>query len=605
MAERFVLFKKLARGGMAEIYLGKLLGQDGFERMCCYKRILPHLAKDTDFIEMFRDEAHIGKRLQHANIVRVEGFEEVDDSYAIIMEFVAGADLRTLLSACEQQNTRPSIPMAAYIIAEAARGLHYAHIKTDDVTHKPLGIVHRDISPQNILVSFEGEVKVTDFGIAEAENKLTETKTGIVKGKFSYMSPEQISAQTVDARTDVFALSILLWEMLAMRRLFHAETEVATIQLVRDCVIPMDLATLNPEVDEDLQKIVFKGLAKDVGDRYKTAALFEKDLRRYLNKHYPDFTADDLSEFLKRNLREKREELLSNIQALLSQKGKIAGPEDKTAIKAPSESSARSEVPYEEKEDTDFRLDTGFTGQRAAAPTTQPEPGPPPQPRAETISPRPSTVRPTPPPRYQATVPARTGSFARFLLSLLLIGAVAAGAFYFYQQRKTPPSIQWEISTVPNTVQLELDGVALFESEYARTPLTLRKVKDGSHQLTIKRPGFESETITATLSKGESTKSEVVLKQLDKMAPLRISLKSGRSVKIRIDDGIFQDTLGSQSPVNVDFITFGEEHTLYILDAATQVFQFQCVFTPRAQSWLAPFLVVIDSEQQKCSYPLR
>ncbi|MBP6219443.1 MAG: serine/threonine protein kinase, partial [Oligoflexales bacterium] len=226
---RYILYKRVARGGMAEIYLGKHIGEDHFQRVCCIKRILPHYAQEHEFVEMFRDEAHICKSLQHANIVRVEGFEEVEGSYAIIMEFINGGDLRTVLSTCEKSGERISVPISVYMAAEAARGLHYAHTKRDEITGKELGIVHRDISPQNILISFEGEVKVTDFGIADAESKETETKPGIVKGKYSYMSPEQITAQAVDARTDVFALGIILWESLAMRRLFHAENEIEII----------------------------------------------------------------------------------------------------------------------------------------------------------------------------------------------------------------------------------------------------------------------------------------------------------------------------------------------------------------------------------------
>jgi len=203
---RYILAKKIARGGMAEIFLGKQVGEDGFQRLVAIKRILPHYSSDQEFSQMFRDEAHICKRLQHANIVRVEGFEEVDGSYALIMEYVDGADLRTLLHAIEQSKKRMPVPMACYITAEAARGLHYAHTKIDEITQQPLGVVHRDVSPQNILVSFEGEIKITDFGIADAESKLTETRPGIVKGKYSYMSPEQISAKQVDARTDIFAL---------------------------------------------------------------------------------------------------------------------------------------------------------------------------------------------------------------------------------------------------------------------------------------------------------------------------------------------------------------------------------------------------------------
>ena len=182
---RYILSKRIARGGMAEIFLGKAVGSDDFERICAIKRILPHHAQEKEFVEMFRSEAGICKRLQHANIVQVYDFKKVDGNYAIIMEFVNGTDLRTLLAACEKAKVRLSVPMVVYIASHVARGLHYAHTKIDDVTRKPLGIVHRDISPQNVLISYEGEIKVIDFGIANYDAKSSETKPGIVKGKYS------------------------------------------------------------------------------------------------------------------------------------------------------------------------------------------------------------------------------------------------------------------------------------------------------------------------------------------------------------------------------------------------------------------------------------
>jgi serine/threonine protein kinase len=215
----YILGQVVARGGMAEVYRGLHVGQDGFRRLVAIKRILPHHSQNHEFTEMFKDEAHIGQRLQHANIVKVEGFDIIDGSASIIMEFVDGSDVRALLSAIENKKQtagkRGFLPNAlcAYLVAEAARGLHYAHTRKDDITGRALNIVHRDISPQNILISWEGEVKVTDFGIAAAERdfKQTETKAGIVKGKYSYMSPEQISGKKCDAKTDIFALSVVLW----------------------------------------------------------------------------------------------------------------------------------------------------------------------------------------------------------------------------------------------------------------------------------------------------------------------------------------------------------------------------------------------------------
>ncbi|RYZ83686.1 MAG: serine/threonine protein kinase [Proteobacteria bacterium] len=162
----YVLGKRIARGGMAEIYLGKAIGEAAFQKIVAIKRILPHYASDKEFIEMFRDEAHICKRLTHNNIVAVYDFTEVDGSYALVMEHVDGADLRSLLSACETAKTRLSVPSALFIAACSARALHYSHTKADEITNEALGIVHRDVSPQNILISYEGDVKITDFGIS-------------------------------------------------------------------------------------------------------------------------------------------------------------------------------------------------------------------------------------------------------------------------------------------------------------------------------------------------------------------------------------------------------------------------------------------------------
>jgi len=316
---RYILGSKIASGGMAEIHLGKQISKDGFERICAVKRILPHLASNRDFIEMFRDEAHICKKLQHTNIVRIESFEDIDGSFAIIMEFVDGSDLRSILSACERSKSRLSVPMALFITAEAARGLQYAHAKRDEISQALLGIVHRDISPQNILVSYEGEVKVTDFGIAKAKNKSTETQTGTVKGKYSYMSPEQITAQKIDRRSDIFSLGIVLWEMLAMRKLFQAGNDVTTIGRVRNCKITMSLLKENRHVTPELERLVLKCLAKDPRERYQTADDMEKAIRKFLYANYSDFSAGELGKFLKERLSSKRKQIHKSLKTMLLQ----------------------------------------------------------------------------------------------------------------------------------------------------------------------------------------------------------------------------------------------------------------------------------------------
>lgn len=597
---------------MAEIFLGKHIGEDGFERLCCVKRILPHYAQEKEYIEMFRDEAHIGKRLQHANIVRVEGFEEVDGSFAIIMEFINGGDLRSILSACEKARIRPSVPMAVYIIAEAARGLHYAHTKHDEITGVALEIVHRDISPQNILVSLEGEIKVTDFGIADAESKETETKPGIVKGKYSYMSPEQIMARPVDARTDIFALAIILWETLAMKRLFHAENEIDTIQLVRNCTIQYDLMTLNPEVDEQLLNLIKKGLSKDSRDRFQNAAQFEKELRMYLSTFYNRFTVQDLGAFVKKLLSSKIEERLADIKEMLSQKAERRDESKVTVV--PLAAVAQAEV---KKPIPPMPVDPGmsrinqqqtYAGQIPDAFKSSKPQGAGKsayKPANSSSSPYASGKRRVV--REQDSIISR---ISRFFLFALISLSVGFAAMYYYRKNfvpKGPASIT--IKTSPDTVILKLNGTPLYQGRYVKTPLVLRKIPSGSHELSVLRPGFSMETLDFQIREGEEiVASDIVLKQIRQMAPVRVSISSfyRKNVKIELDGGMISNTLSADEALNLQDITFGETHKLLVFPNYPQNDNaFTCHFVPRAQNWQAPFLVLIEPTKQKCSYPLR
>lgn len=206
---KYILTERIAQGGMAEIHLGKSVGLDGFARVCAFKRILPHFAQDNEFVEMFRNEAQVAKQLQNKNIVQVFDFVSDGSSYMLVMEFVDGQDLRALLSGAEQKRKRIPIEIACYAAMETLSGLSYAHSAVD-VSGKSMGIIHRDVSPQNILISYDGDVKITDFGIAKAENQSSNTRVGVLKGKFRYMSPEQASGYNIDARTDLFAVGIIL-----------------------------------------------------------------------------------------------------------------------------------------------------------------------------------------------------------------------------------------------------------------------------------------------------------------------------------------------------------------------------------------------------------
>ena len=210
--QNYELIRKLASGGMAEVFLAKQKSVGGFERLVCVKCILPHLSEQHDFITMFHDEARIVANFNHPNIAQIIEIG-IDQGRAFIaMEYVDGEDLRNLYNL--QAKLGEPIPQvhAAHIAQSVAAGLHYAHIRTD-LDGEPLGVVHRDISPQNILISHDGYVKVIDFGVAKAANKMNETRVGVLKGKYAYMSPEQAMGDPIDGRTDVFALAITLYEI--------------------------------------------------------------------------------------------------------------------------------------------------------------------------------------------------------------------------------------------------------------------------------------------------------------------------------------------------------------------------------------------------------
>lgn len=277
---RYRVIKRLEAGGMAEVYLGEASSLEGFKKRVAIKRVLPHLAQNESFIQMFLDEARLSARLSHANIVSVFDISARDDTYFLIMEFVDGANLKRIVESLQRRGQRFPLPEAIYVCAEACRGLSYAHELHDEHGH-PLGIVHRDISPPNIMVTKQGEVKVADFGLAKAGTQLSQTDPGVVKGKFSYLSPEAAAGREVDARADIFSLGIVLWEMLAGRRLFLGETDYATVKLIQQANIPR-LAPLNNQVDETFEELLLKALTRAPEDRYQSAQEFGDALTGYL-----------------------------------------------------------------------------------------------------------------------------------------------------------------------------------------------------------------------------------------------------------------------------------------------------------------------------------
>ncbi|MDQ3341449.1 MAG: protein kinase, partial [Myxococcota bacterium] len=294
---KYLLLDRISVGGMAEVFKAKSYGVEGFEKIIAIKRILPTMGEDRDFIKMFIDEAKIAGQLAHANICQIFELGRIDGSHFIAMEYIWGKDLLQIQNRLRKIKQPMPIAMACFSIAKVLEGLDYAHRKRDPLG-RPLEIVHRDCSPQNVLVSYEGEVKVIDFGIAKATSRNSRTMAGVLKGKFGYMSPEQVRGLPLDRRSDIFALGTMLYECLTSDRLFQGETDFSTLEKVRNVDIrpPREL---NPNIPEVVEKVILKALAKDVDDRYQWCSEMLADLQAFLMSQDVVFTAKSLSGWLK------------------------------------------------------------------------------------------------------------------------------------------------------------------------------------------------------------------------------------------------------------------------------------------------------------------
>ena len=294
MDTKYTVLERLGGGGQAEVFRGIMESIQGYKKAVAIKRVLPNLAANTQFVQMFLDEARLSLFLQNANVVQVFAISKADDgSYFLVMEFVDGCDLKALM-AHQVANRIRDFGLALYIMIEACKGLQYAHTLDHPYTGKPLGIVHRDVSPPNIMLSKNGEIKVVDFGLAKADSQLEHTDKGVVKGKFSYLSPEATLGEDLDPRADVFALGTITWEMLSGRRLFVGDDPIATLKLVREARIP-SLTALDPSIPQSLDAIVRKALAKDRAARFQSAADYGEALADFLFANELKATARDVA----------------------------------------------------------------------------------------------------------------------------------------------------------------------------------------------------------------------------------------------------------------------------------------------------------------------
>jgi serine/threonine protein kinase len=308
----YFLLEKIAVGGMAELFKAQQRGVQGFQKIVAIKRILPHFSDNEDFVTMFIDEAKLAAQLTHPNIVQIFDLGKAGSSYYIAMEYVNGRDLRTLLRKVREYGTPFPEQVAAFVVMKVAAALDYAHRKRgfDD---RELKLVHRDISPQNVILSTDGAVKLVDFGIAKAASKASHTVAGALKGKLLYMSPEQATGQPLDNRSDLYSLGLVLFELLTGERCFQADSELGVLEKVRLGRIS-DLAALNPTVSREMAAIVNRALQKGVDHRYPSARFMERDLRDYLQRQGDPINEHDVAEYMNALLRGSRE----NLETLVS-----------------------------------------------------------------------------------------------------------------------------------------------------------------------------------------------------------------------------------------------------------------------------------------------
>ncbi|MBI2346979.1 MAG: serine/threonine protein kinase [Deltaproteobacteria bacterium] len=293
---QYYLLEKIAQGGMAEIYKGLAYDLHGIKRTVVIKKILPHAAANKEFIDMLVAEAKIAVMLSHGNIAQIYDLGKAGDDYFIVMEYVDGRSLSQIMKQAAAVGQSIPVPIVCAVAAEVAAGLDYMHRRTDE-HGQPLHIIHRDVSPQNIIISTAGTVKIIDFGIAKARTKLETTDIGILKGKFAYMSPEQAEGNPIDHRSDLFSLGVIAYEMLTGQRLFKAKDNRETLRNVRRAVVSPP-SSLRPDLPQEMDVIMGHALAKTCAARYPYPSEMRNDLLRFLHRSYPDFRPTAVAEYV-------------------------------------------------------------------------------------------------------------------------------------------------------------------------------------------------------------------------------------------------------------------------------------------------------------------
>lgn len=435
---QYILKSHIATGGMAEVYKARMMGMEGFQKTVAIKRILPHLTDNDEFVTMFVDEAKLAAQLNHNNIIHIYDLGKIDRSYYIAMEYIEGQDLRSLMKSCREHHVVLPISLGLHITTLLASALDFAHRKRD-FENRDLGLVHRDVSPQNVLISNEGDVKLCDFGIAKAASKASHTRAGALKGKLQYMSPEQAWGKDIDHRSDIFSLGLVLYEMLTGKKLFAGDSELSILEQVRNPQIAPP-SEVNPEVPKDVEKIVLRALQADREKRYQSARDLQLDIEKIIRKFAWSADSTALADFMR------------DLAA-----GKITAP----AKKSPQEASIAAPVspPTPSKDQGAGSAPPPSTTKTPEKPGKQPEkkpkkaPTPVAPPKKKEKKPK-SVVMPDPAPiksEEAGKTKAPTGSNMKWLLigALLLVGLIVIGYMMMGGSTSEAPPVVAATPTAP------------------------------------------------------------------------------------------------------------------------------------------------------------
>ena len=539
---------RLALGGMAEILLTRHANTEGDHRFLVVKRILPHFEQDNDFVQMFLDEARIGMQLKHPNICQFHQFGADEGSHFIVMEWVNGVPLGRLIRKARKSGG-VGLPVAIRIGVDVARALHYAHIANDE-HGEPFNIVHRDVSPHNVMIGYTGAVKLLDFGIAKADHRAHKTQAGVVKGKFAYMAPEQCTAGQTDHRLDIFALGVCLFEALTGRSLYRRQTEAATMRAVIMDPVP-SLKERLPDVADELDQILQKALAKEAGDRFATAEEFANELERFGKSTQQFATQREVADFVKKVFPEEftrgpRVDTVPFGASITLDMHHANQSSSSSSSSAASSKSYASQVPGAIRE---LEIDGAGAGLDLGHLLDAPVVAPLPPPDAETSDPqlsqRPTQDAPKTIPKRAAPrtgragpkKPSRVGWKQVALLILLLLGGTAVayeqtdvvkdalgsiegiegiegimGSVEAIFEDKGPPEIAVDdnpllrehgarilVASSPPGATVFLDG-----KEQGMTPVALTGLMQGEYRVRVEAPGFASWATKVEVSHGET-----------------------------------------------------------------------------------------------------